>query len=47
LGRPTLPRRCGPTTIAFDKSGGRARLMELDPKYVDAIILRFQDFSGE
>jgi hypothetical protein len=23
-----------------------ARLIELDPKYVDTIILRWQDFSG-
>ncbi len=37
----------GTTLIACEKSGRRARLMELDPKYVDVIIRRFQDFSGK
>jgi DNA modification methylase len=26
--------------------GRQARLIELDPKYVDVIILRWQEFSG-
>jgi DNA modification methylase len=37
----------GTTLIAAHKSGRRARLMELDPKYVDTIILRWQTWSGE
>ncbi len=37
----------GTTVIACEKSGRRARLMELDPKYVDVICRRFQDFSGK
>jgi DNA modification methylase len=32
--------------IACEKTGRQARLVELDPKYVDTIILRWQDFSG-
>ena len=37
----------GTTLIAAHKSGRRARLMELDPKYVDVIIRRWQTWSGE
>ena len=37
----------GTTLIACEKSGRRARLMELDPKYVDVIIRRFQDYTGK
>jgi DNA modification methylase len=36
----------GSTLIACDKAGRQARLVELDPKYVDTIILRWQEFSG-
>jgi DNA modification methylase len=36
----------GSTLIACEKAGRQARLMELDPKYVDTIILRWQEFSG-
>jgi DNA modification methylase len=36
----------GSTLIACEKSRRQARLVELDPKYVDAIILRWQEFSG-
>ena len=36
----------GSTLIAAEKSGRRARLIELDPKYVDVIVRRWQDFSG-
>ena len=36
----------GTTLIACEKSGRRARLMELDPKYVDVIIKRWELFSG-
>ena len=37
----------GTTMIAAEKSGRRARLMELDPKYVDTIVRRWQDHSGK
>ncbi len=37
----------GTTVIACEKSGRRARFMELDPKYVDVIIKRWQLFSGK
>ncbi len=36
----------GSTLIACEKSGRSARLMELDTKYVDVIIRRWQDFTG-
>jgi DNA modification methylase len=36
----------GSTLIACEKTGRHARLVELDPKYVDVIILRWQEFSG-
>ncbi len=36
----------GSTLIACEKAGRQARLVELDPKYVDTIILRWQGFSG-
>jgi DNA modification methylase len=37
----------GSTLIACEKSGRRARLIELDPKYVDVIVRRWQDFTGQ
>jgi DNA modification methylase len=37
----------GTTLIACEKSGRRARLIELDPKYVDVLVKRWQDFSGK
>ena len=37
----------GSTLIACEKSGRQARLMELDPKYVDVIIRRWQEWSGK
>jgi len=36
----------GTTMIAAEKSGRRARLVELDPKYVDVIVRRWQEFTG-
>ena len=36
----------GSTLIACEKSGRRARLIELDPKYVDVIVKRREAFSG-
>lgn len=37
----------GSTLIACEKSNRQARLMELDEKYVDVIINRWQNFTGE
>ena len=37
----------GSTLIASEKTGRAARLIELDPKYVDVIVRRWQDYSGE
>jgi site-specific DNA-methyltransferase (adenine-specific) len=37
----------GTTVIAAHKHGRLARVMELDPKYCDVIIRRWQDFSGQ
>jgi DNA modification methylase len=36
----------GSTLIACGKAGRRARLVELDPKYCDVIVQRWQDWSG-
>jgi DNA modification methylase len=37
----------GSTLIAAEKLGRRARLMEIDPHYVDVIVRRWQDFTGK
>ncbi len=37
----------GSTLIACEKTGRYARLMELDPKYVDVIVRRWQEFTGK
>ena len=37
----------GTTLIAAEKTQRRARLVELDPKYVDVIIKRWQDYTGK
>lgn len=37
----------GTTMIAAEKTGRSARLIELDPKYVDVIIRRWQEFTGK
>lgn len=37
----------GSTLIACEKTGRNARLMELDPKYVDVIVRRWQEFTGK
>ncbi|MGJ4927485.1 site-specific DNA-methyltransferase [Bradyrhizobium sp. HKCCYLRH3095] len=36
----------GTTMIAAERAGRRARLIELDPKYVDVIVQRWQDITG-
>jgi DNA modification methylase len=37
----------GTTLIAAEKSGRQARLMELDPKYVDVVVRRWQEHSAK
>jgi DNA modification methylase len=37
----------GSTLIACEQAGRQARLIELDPKYVDTIIDRWQRFTGD
>jgi len=37
----------GSTLIACEKTNRQARLMELDPKYCDVIIKRWEDFTGK
>ena len=36
----------GTTMIAAERTGRRARLVELDPKYVDVVVQRWQAFTG-
>ena len=36
----------GTTMIAAERTGRRARLVELDPKYVDVAVQRWQSFAG-
>jgi DNA modification methylase len=37
----------GSTLIASERRNRKARLMELDPKYADCIVQRYQDYTGK
>ncbi len=37
----------GSTLIACEKTGRQARLIELDPRYVDVIVKRWQEYTGK
>ena len=37
----------GSTMIACEKTGRESKLMELDPKYCDVIVKRWQEFTGK
>jgi DNA modification methylase len=37
----------GSTLIACEKAGRHGRLVELDPRYCDVIVRRWQDWTGE
>jgi DNA modification methylase len=37
----------GTTLIASEKTGRQARLIELDPKFVDVIIKRWEEYTGQ
>lgn len=37
----------GSTLIGAEQTGRKAYIMELDPKYVDVIVRRWQDFTGK
>ncbi len=37
----------GSTLIAAEKNGRACRMMELDPKYVDVIVKRWEAFTGK
>jgi DNA modification methylase len=37
----------GTTVIACEKTGRQARVMELDPKYCDVIVRRWEEFTGQ
>lgn len=37
----------GSTLIACEKTGREARLMELDPKYCDVIVTRWENYTGK
>jgi len=37
----------GTTLLAAEKHGRHGYLMELDPKYCDVIVKRWEDFTGK
>jgi DNA modification methylase len=36
----------GSTLIGCERRGRRARMMEIDPKYADVVVVRYQEYSG-
>jgi DNA modification methylase len=36
----------GSTLIGCERRGRRARLMEIDLKYADVVVVRYQEYSG-
>ena len=36
----------GSTLIGCERRNRRARLMEIDPKYADCIVRRYQEYTG-
>jgi DNA modification methylase len=36
----------GSSAMACEKTGRQARLFELDPRYVDTALIRWQEFTG-
>lgn len=45
-GRSTARPPTG-TIIACEKTGRMARVIELDPKYCDVIVRRWEEFTGK
>ncbi len=37
----------GSTLIGCERRGRKARLMEIDPKYADCIVRRWQEYTGK
>jgi DNA modification methylase len=37
----------GSTLIACERRGRKARLMEIDPKYADCIVRRWEEYTGK
>jgi DNA modification methylase len=37
----------GSTLIACERRNRKARLMEIDPKYGDCIVRRYQEYTGD
>jgi DNA modification methylase len=37
----------GSTLIGCERRGRKARLMELDPKYADVVVRRWQEYTGQ
>jgi len=37
----------GSTMIACERRGRKARLMEIDTKYADVIVRRYQEYTGK
>jgi DNA modification methylase len=37
----------GTTLLAAERTGRKARLLEIDPRYVDVTIKRWQDYTGK